>query len=255
MSEVDRDLVLEELAGNAWPARATARIDGWLLRHTSGVASRRVNSARTPLTESASRPFAEVEPALRAFYSQRHAARAVIQVSPIERHAELDADLAERGYAREAAVDVLTAPVAELTALPGRSERQIMIEPVTPAWARTLARLSAHEDRPELFEQVLGRIAPASACFAVSTPEGLAAVALAVVERGWLGLLCMVTATRWRRRGYATALLAAAGRWGVSRDCDQAYLQVHEANTAAQRLYRNAGFERSHGYHYRVAPL
>lgn len=251
---MENDRLLEELAGNAWPALDTRPIDGWLLRHTPGVASRRLNSLRTPLAGSTAAELSDIQAPLHAFYADRGVTRALIQVSPIERHAELDADLADRGYEREAAVDVLTAPIEVLTGLPARPERQIMVERVTPAWVRTLARLSGHLGRPALFEHVLSRITPPSACFAVSTNEGLAAVALAVTERGWLGLFCMVTAPQWRRRGYATALLGACGRWGVAQRCGDAYLQVEGANAPAQQLYRQTGFTRSHGYHYRVGP-
>lgn len=252
---MDRDCLLEQLAGNAWPALTTQAADGWLLRHTAGVASRRLNSARTPLAGTEAAAFSEVEPSLRGFYAERRADRLVVQVTPAERQAQLDAELGARGYDRGGAVDVLVAPIDRLTALPVTPAWPVMIERVTPAWTRTLLRVSAHSGREALFEHVLSRIAPPSACFAVSTPEGLSAVALAVAERRWLGLFCMVTAARWRRRGHALALLGTTARWGRARHCDGAYLQVEEANLAAQRLCRTVGFERSHGYHYRVTSL
>jgi N-acetylglutamate synthase len=46
----------------------------------------------------------------------------------------------------------------------------------------------------------------------------------------------------------------ALTRWATASGAQRIYLQVHSVNTPAHGLYAGAGFRRSHGYHYRVAP-
>jgi len=48
---------------------------------------------------------------------------------------------------------------------------------------------------------------------------------------------------RWRRRGIATALLAASLERARARGARHAFLEVRASNTAAQALYRRAGFQ------------
>ena len=57
-----------------------------------------------------------------------------------------------------------------------------------------------------------------------------------------------------RRRGIARTVVHALTGWAAGRGAQRIYLQVESGNTAAHALYAGAGFGRSHGYHYRVAP-
>src|ERR1700742_4556446 len=96
-------LLVEELAVRGWPAAETRRVDGWLLRHTPSLTRRRSNSA-LPLGEGADPRVVE------DFYARR-GSRALVQVSPAERHTGLDGVLARRGWACEGPTDVLAAGV------------------------------------------------------------------------------------------------------------------------------------------------
>jgi ribosomal protein S18 acetylase RimI-like enzyme len=62
----------------------------------------------------------------------------------------------------------------------------------------------------------------------------------------------MGTLAAHRRRGAAGAVLAALGRWGALWGCQRAHLAVMRANTAAQSLYRSAGFRPVASYSYLV---
>lgn len=57
-----------------------------------------------------------------------------------------------------------------------------------------------------------------------------------------------------RRRGLATAVMAALGRWAAERGAHSVYLQVTAGNAPARALYRQAGFIEHHRYHYRHRP-
>jgi GNAT superfamily N-acetyltransferase len=112
---------------------------------------------------------------------------------------------------------------------------------------------------PAVFETVTGsvndlsvinRIGPESVLL-TKTAQGLG---LAVTEDGWTGIYCMATHADHRRKGVATAVLAAAVRWSLDCGAPQLYLQVEEDNLPARALYEGLGFTQSHSYHYRVRP-
>jgi N-acetylglutamate synthase len=60
----------------------------------------------------------------------------------------------------------------------------------------------------------------------------------------------MRTAAGQRGRGLAGCVLAALAGVAIERGITQVFLQVEEANTAAQALYLRAGFQTAWRYHY-----
>ena len=54
-----------------------------------------------------------------------------------------------------------------------------------------------------------------------------------------------------RRLGLGTALMQQLIDHGAASGADRVYLQVDEANSGAISMYRQQGFRRHHGYHYR----
>jgi ribosomal protein S18 acetylase RimI-like enzyme len=236
-------LLVEELAARAWPAAETLRVDGWLLRHTPSLTRRRSNSA-LPLGDG-SGDLAVVE----VFYASR-AARARVQVSPAEARADLDAELARRGWSRNAPTDVL---VADVDAVLERTKPGAvgLSEQSDPAWVAAWAACEERPDADEHARVVLAGIEPASAYARTADDLG---VGLAVCERGWAGLFCVATAAGARRRGIAGHVVHALARWAAGLGANGLYLQVDADNAPAQALYARAGFRRAHGYHYRVAP-
>jgi len=61
----------------------------------------------------------------------------------------------------------------------------------------------------------------------------------------------VTVAAEHRRRGLATALMAALQGWAAERGAHSVYLQVTAGNAAARALYRRSGFIEHHRYHYR----
>jgi N-acetylglutamate synthase len=82
----------------------------------------------------------------------------------------------------------------------------------------------------------------------------LAAVARGVVTDDWLGVAAVTVEERYRRRGLATAVMAALQRWGADRGAHWVYLQVPASKAPARALYRRTGLIEHHRYHYRYAP-
>jgi N-acetylglutamate synthase len=236
-------LLIDELAARAWPAAEALRRDGWLLRHTPSLTPRRSNSA-LPLDGD------HGDPALVADFYARRGARALVQVSPAEERAGLDAALAGRGWTREGPTDVLVADAGAALAATAPGEVALADRP-DRGWIAAWAACEQRPDADEHARTVLARIEPATA---YARAAGDLGVGLAVCERGWAGLFCVATAPTARRRGIAGHVVHALTAWAVERGARRLYLQVESANAPAHALYQGAGFTRSHGYHYRAAP-
>jgi GNAT superfamily N-acetyltransferase len=235
-------LLVEELAARAWPAAETLRADGWLLRHTPSLTRRRSNSALA-LADGGDPAVVE------AFYAQR-GRPAYVQVSPAERRAGIDAELARRGWQRDGPTDMLVADADTVLARTRAGEIALAARP-EPSWVAAWAACDPRPDAGEHVRDVFARIAlPA----AFARAGGDLGAGVAVCERGWVGLFSIATAPAARRRGIASAMVHALTRWGVERGARHAYLQVESDNAGAQGFWASVGFRRSHGYHYRVAP-
>jgi N-acetylglutamate synthase len=235
---------IESRAARAWPAAWSERVDGWLLRWTPTVQRRRSNSA-LPLGDGAA--VEEVE----RFYRD-HGMTPLVQVAPAEELGELDAELAARGWSVSGPTDIL---VAFEVSMPAGIDVEVTVrDRVDRAWLDAWVAAEERSDAEETYAHVLQRIPP-PAGFALARVEGKAAgVGIAVCERGWAGVFCMATDPALRRRGIARAVLGALARWSREQGAQSVYLQVECDNAAAQALYASAGFTRSHGYHFRVAP-
>jgi GNAT superfamily N-acetyltransferase len=70
----------------------------------------------------------------------------------------------------------------------------------------------------------------------------------------WAGFTAFEVDPARRRRGLASAIIAALAGLARDRGIAGLYLQAEDGNAAARSLYRQAGFADHHGYHYRMAP-
>jgi GNAT superfamily N-acetyltransferase len=236
-------LLVEELAARGWPAAETLRTDGWLLRHTPSLTRRRSNSA-LPIGGRHRDPAAVED-----FYARR-GGRALVQVSPAEAWRSLDAGLARRGWSSEGPTDVLVAHAGTVLARTQAGEVALAERP-DAGWVAAWAACEERPDADAHARDVLARIEPATVYALADADLG---VGLAVCERGWAGLFCVATAAGARRRGIARNVVHALAGWAAERGAQRIYLQVETANGSAHALYASLGFQRSHGYHYRVAP-
>jgi arginase len=235
-------LLLEQLAARAWPAAEAVEANGWLLRHTPALSRRRSNSA---LPLGAAPDAAAVED----FYASR-GRRALVQIAPDTDRADLDEQLALRGWTSDGPTDVLVGDPD--TALARTRPGDVAVRShADAAWVEAWVACEGRPDAREHADEVLARIEPATGFAIAGDGEG---VGLAVCERGWAGLFCVATAPEARRRGVARTVVHALTRWATNHGAQRIYLQVESDNAQAHALYASAGFTRSHGYHYRVAP-
>jgi arginase len=236
-------LLVEELAARGWPAAETLRADGWLLRYTPSLTRRRSNSA-LPVGD------AQGDPALVEDFYARRGSPALVQVSPAEARTSLDQELARRGWSGEGPTDVLVADTHAVLALTTPGDVALSARP-DAGWVAAWAACEERPDAEQHARDVLERIEPATAYAIAGADLG---VGLAVCERGWAGLFCVATAASARRRGIARGVVHALTRWAAEGGAQRIYLQVENDNVPGHAFYASAGFQRSHGYHYRRAP-
>jgi ribosomal protein S18 acetylase RimI-like enzyme len=246
--------MLDELAARAWPAAEAIPLGGWLLRASEGV-TRRANSvwpADSPANADLEDQVAQVE----AFYAVR-GLPVRFQLSPAVAPFCLDAFLAGRGYQHVSPTAVQTAALPSILERtpPLRHHPEFEVE-VAEAyhddWFHTYVAVEhAGETQLDARRAILQRIANTAGFVLLRIDGEPAAVGLGVVEGKWLGLFCMATAPRYRRRGAAAAILRTLAIWAQLYEARAAYLQVMEENAAAQRLYASAGFVTLYQYHYR----
>ncbi|MFI9628172.1 GNAT family N-acetyltransferase [Streptomyces sp. NPDC052042] len=77
-----------------------------------------------------------------------------------------------------------------------------------------------------------------------------AAIGRCVVDGRWAGFMAVEVAPARRRRGLATAVMAALARRALEEGASAAWLQVEADNEAARALYDDMGFAVHHRYHH-----
>ncbi len=247
--DIEQVRLIEELAANAWRPRVEQHLGGWRLRFTGGH-SRRVNSV-FPNVHPAPLPIEDCLSLVEDFY-RRRGVPPRYQLCPAALPADLPEMLEARGYTFTAhtAMKIQTIPdLIEITRPhPGNIETS---QAVTDRWFETYTSASGYntESLP-IRRGILSRIGP-RAHFVLLIQDGEpTATGLGVVERGWLGVFCVVTKPALRRRGLASAVMHALAEWGQSQHAGQIYLQVMEDNPAGLSLYRKLGFKPLYQYYY-----
>jgi GNAT superfamily N-acetyltransferase len=244
-------LELDLACARAWPTLEEERVGSWRLRFARGV-TKRANSV-LPLAPSDGDLDGDGVAAWIERVELAYGARGLpprFQVSDTCWPRGLPEALLERGYVEHDPTLMLTAPLApalvepawEIELAPAPSEQWF------EAWWAIDGRGGADEAR--VAREILGRIEPASAFASCLDPDGVAGIGLGVADGEWLGVYCMGTDARTRRRGCARAVLARLGAWALEQGARGAYLLVAEANEPARALYRSVGFEQRGRYAY-----
>ncbi len=249
--DIGKIRLIEELAANAWPPEIEQHLGGWRLRYTGGT-SRRVNSVWPNAAPGVGTLQEGVELA-EGFY-RRWSALPCFQLCPAVLPPELPQALEKRGYRFYANTQVQVQSISSLlaatsppTGLVSASNR------VTDEWFRLYTSASGYslESLP-VRRGILSRIGPQAYFVSMQVEGQPAATGLGVVERGWLGAFCVVTAPPFRRIGLAGSVMHALADWGKVQGAENVYLQVMENNTPALNLYRKLAFTPLYQYYYAV---
>jgi GNAT superfamily N-acetyltransferase len=235
---------LERLAARTWRGLAEERYGDWLLRASGGFTGR-ANSVLVVGDPPA--PLPDAVDAVTAWYAER-GLRPRAQV-PMPGAETADAAFAAAGWETVEDVLVLTASL-DGWAAPGMPV-DLAPEP-DDAWL-TGYRYRGTPLPPVAREVLLNADDPVFAAVRLDPgPAPLAAVARGAVADGWLCVTAVTVDERYRRRGLATAVMAALGSWGREHGARSCLLQVVESNGPALALYERLGFTEHHRYHYRL---
>jgi len=235
---------LERLAARTWRGLEQERLGDWLLRASGGFTGR-ANSAL--VVGDPPGPLPEAVAAVDRWYTDR-GLQPMAQV-PLPGGEPADAAFAAAGWETVEDVLVLT---ADLTGW-GPPDVPVDLAPKPDdAWL-TGYRYRGTPLPPVAREVLLGADDVTFAAVRLDpSPAPLAAVARGAVADGWLVVTAVTVDERYRRRGLATAVMAALASWGRERGAGSCLLQVVESNAPALALYARLGFTEHHRYHYRL---
>lgn len=223
--------------------QALEELQGWLLALDDGTVGR-AHSA-VPLLHNAPPP--DLLPAIAARYAA-HGLAPVIRVPRKPAFDALRAQLAGQGFRSSKPTLAQTGSVAAMAQVAQPEAVTLAGEPGGD-WAAVFMGEGFDPADGESRMAILRR-SPHNV-FASAWHDGrVAAVGCASFAHGWVGVHGMRTAPAHRGRGLAGRILAALAGEAGKRGFERAVLQVEEPNTAAQSLYRRAGFATAWAYEY-----
>ncbi len=243
MTGMDDTNQLERDCADAWPALVDQPLGQWRLRAAGGFTGR-ANSALTLGDPGV--------PVARALARTVEFARAngIRPIALVVDGAGLETELAaadwviETGHPGGAESVVMTGPLTGFdAAVPAGVE--VLGEPPTDWWP-----LAVDADRPTLaqYRVLAGR---AGLGFGTAWQDGqVTGVVRGAVVGDLLHIARLAIAPTHRRRGLATALLAALAGWARQRGATRCALQVASHNEAAISLYAGLRCRPHHRYRY-----
>ncbi|MFJ7770835.1 GNAT family N-acetyltransferase [Streptomyces sp. NPDC097107] len=239
---------LARVAARAWRPVESERLGEWELRAAAGF-TRRANSV-LPLGDPGL-PLDEALTAVRRWYAERGLPAYVQTATGAEGTQEpLCAELERRGWVREVTAEVWTggpAPVADLSEGTG----VVLSREADEAW---LARYQ----RKGVSEVALRVLAGGPSVWFATVPgadaAAPAAIGRCVVDGRWVSFAAVEVDPAQRRRGLATAVMAALARRALDEGASAAWLQVETDNAGARALYAGMGFAAHHAYHHYREP-
>jgi ribosomal protein S18 acetylase RimI-like enzyme len=239
---------LARVASRAWRPVESEWLGAWELRAAAGF-TRRANSV-LPLGDPGL-PLDEALDAVRRWYGERGLPAYVQTATGAEGTPELlGAELERRGWAREVTAEVWTgalAPVADLAEGAG----VVLSREADEAW---LARYG----RKGVSDVALRVLASGPSVWFATVPGAPAgapaAIGRCVVDGRWASFAAVEVDPAQRRRGLATAVMAALARRALDEGASAAWLQVETDNAGARALYAGMGFAAHHAYHHYREP-
>ena len=237
---------LARIAARGWQPVESARLGDWELRAASGF-TRRANSV-LPLGDPGV-PLDDALGFIRQWYGERDLPAYLQTATGAEGTQELlCAELEERGWIREVTAELWIGALAPVADRPPASV--VLSRTADEAW---LGRYQ----RKGLSEVALRVLASGPSVWFASVPGegGLpAAIGRCVVDGRWAGFAAVEVAPERRRRGLASAVMAALAGRALQEGASAGWLQVEADNAGARGLYSGMGFAVHHAYHHYREP-
>ncbi|MEU5519451.1 GNAT family N-acetyltransferase [Streptomyces sp. NPDC047860] len=238
---------LARVSARAWRPVESERLGAWELRSAGGF-TRRANSV-LPLGDPGI-PLDDALTAVRGWYAARGLPAYVQTATGAEGTQEvLCAELERRGWVREVTAELWVGALAPVADLGGEPSGVTLSREADEAW---LARYQ----RKGVSEVALRVLRSGASVWFATVPgrEAPAAIGRCVVDGRWAGFAAVEVDPEQRRRGLATAVMAALARRALDEGASAAWLQVEEDNAGARAMYERMGFAPHHAYHHYRGP-
>lgn len=240
----------EQAGLNASAPPQEAWVDGWLIRLSPGKAkrSRCINALQAgslPLDELLARCQASFDAA---------GLPLVLRITPYSQPADLDQQLAGRGWFEFDAADVMVRAHLVDAAWQGLPEGQVLRAVDADTYARAVGLLrgsSATEIAAHAERMQASAVPYQSFLLQRSNDSALLCCGQFAREGDMVGLFDIFTPADQRGQGHGEQLCRALLSQAAAQGACAAYLQVGTENAVAQRLYRRLGFIQAYRYHYR----
>ncbi len=243
MTIIDEVRRLETSALRTWPALETQMFGGWQFGADGGY-SNRVNSANAL---APSRPFAEILRAADLFYAQRRQPT-IFRITALAGDAA-DQYLDQQGFSKITPSLVMTADLETFQA----SADVKIIDGFSDVWLHDVGRAKGLDaEASGQHRRILSRIAASTGYATLMIDDAAVGFGLVVVDPPFAGLFDIVVTPACRGSGKGSLIVSALLAWAKDRGAEKAFLQVHEANAAAVKLYEKHGFSTAYDYHYRL---
>jgi GNAT superfamily N-acetyltransferase len=234
---------LQRVMVGAWPAMETARLGDWVLRASRGF-TQRANSVMT--AGSPGIPVPAALDAVEAWYAARRLPANLTLAGPVGVDPADDAvgvEALRRGYVARVTTLTLTAPTRLVM---GDGAGVQVGAALTDEW------FTAYRAYREVDDEAARAIltgSPGQAFATVRDDDGtVTGIGRLGLAAAWGGIAAMWVAPMARRRGIATAMVAALARTADRSGAASLHLQTDTDNTTALALYEGHGFERHHAY-------
>ena len=241
-------LLLQELSNNAWPARKTTLLNGWLIRVSEGITNR-ANSV-LPLCyygTDVAKDILEVE----NIYL-RNRLPIIFQIPDYCEPVNLSDKLIENGYFSRNETIVMDSRVSDMISHEKNIDFVYKIdEDISLRWFEFLKiNNNMSLERFEGIRKIMDRISSKKISCSLEKKGTVICQMLGVIERRHLGLYNMITHPNFRRKGLAQSLLTELIFWAKQNEISKMYLQVEKENHSAIKLYTKAGFKEIYRYKY-----
>ncbi|MES2953902.1 MAG: GNAT family N-acetyltransferase [Pseudomonadota bacterium] len=234
---------IERATASAVSPASVEALDGWLLAFDRGSVNRAKSAVPLQHTACDEAMVGKIE----ARYAA-HGLAPLFRLPALVCFEGLRSELSLRGYRAQSPTRVQLGSVSAMRAASILRPADIATAP-DAAWAALF--LGEGVDPVDGASRVaaLSR-APGSLYASVREGGHTVAAGAAAFSHGWVSVHGMRTAPAWRGRGMAGRILAALADAATARGMERCFLQVEVGNTAAQSLYRRAGFETAWTYEY-----
>ena len=239
---------LARATARAWQPVESERLGDWELRAAAGF-TRRANSV-LPLG-GPGLPLDDALARVRDWYAAR-GLPAYIQTATgaAGTQEELCTRLEARGWEREVSAQVQVGGLAAVGDLSADVSRVVLSRSVDEAWLRRYQRFGV--PGPHVLKVL--NSGPSVWFASIPGAEGSggtpAAIGRCVVDGRWAGFMAVEVDPQQRRKGLASAVMAALACRALDEGASAAWLQVESDNADGRALYAGMGFSVHHHYHH-----